>query len=96
MPKYQSEFPQYVLPDSDENNFIEVEADHSTRLKQLQEKNERLRQDLAIFSRRADNLRIENAKLLEQNRQLKKRWLTEICIAISALCCLAWIIHVWN
>ncbi len=96
MPKYQSEFPQYVIRNPERDNFIEVEASRSSRLGRLQAKNEQLTRNLEIFSRRAYSLQIENAKLLAQNRRLKKRWLTETCIMVSAISCLALILHVWS
>jgi hypothetical protein len=95
MPKYQSEFPQYVIPSPEENKIIEVDVTHSSRLLQLQEKNERLRKDLAIYSRKTYELQIQNAKLLDQNRQLKKKWLREACI-VGTLACLVIIIDTLN
>jgi hypothetical protein len=95
MPKYQSEFPQYVIPSPQDNSFIEVNVTHSSRLMQLQERNELLRKDLAIYSRKSYELQIQNAKLLDQNRQLKKKWLREACI-IGAIACLVIIVDTWN
>ena len=96
MPKYQSEFPQYVVPSPEEDNPIEVDVIYTTRLAELQKENERLRKNLKIFSHRAYKLQIENAKLLEQNRRLKSSWLTGICVTVGAFFCLALIVHAWS
>ena len=105
MSEYQGESSQYVVPSSEEKNSIQANAVYCdclchcaerNRLSQLQAENEYLKKHLDIISRMVFKFKMENIELREQNRQLKSRWLTKICITVTALFCLALIAYVWN